>query len=231
MMSPATWAIVPVKILSEAKRRLAPALGDAARRELVLTMLDDVLGTLRQLQAVDKTVVITADPLVAQRAERWRASVLREATARGLNAAVKDGLAHASLHGVAQALVLPADVPFATAAELARLLEEGTAAPRGVGIVPSADGTGTNALLVAPPDALEPRFGPGSFLEHLSQMVARRVDVQVFHLPGLAADVDEPQDILKLIADERTAKRYAFLRDGLIGAGNDAPRATGADWQ
>lgn len=216
----ATWAIVPVKALSEAKGRLTPLLPVAARRELVLAMLTDVLGKLQETGGFARIVVVTTDPAVAACAVAADVAVLRETGARGLNAAVSDGLVHAAAHGAARALVLPADVPFATVAELRILLADSPSAQTAgaVTIAPSADGAGTNALLLSPPDVLEPSFGPGSYVEHLSQAVARRLDVRVAHLAGLAADIDEPADVMKLSADAATATRYAFLKDCLPAA-------------
>lgn len=225
----ATWAIVPVKALSHAKRRLAPVLPADARCELMLTMLADLLGVLNGVDLLEGILVVTADAQVAQLARCHGASVLREDQSLGLNEAVSAGLAHVDRRA-AQALVLPADVPFATADEISTIIGAGGHGHgKSVAIVPSADGGGTNALLLAPPSALAPRFGPGSFVEHLSQAVARRVDVKVLHLAGLAADIDGPADVLKLLADPRTATRYAFLQSR-ISTGHDW-RATGAEKQ
>jgi 2-phospho-L-lactate guanylyltransferase len=130
------------------------------------------------------------------------------------------GYAHAC--GAAKALVLPADVPHATPDELRRVVETGSGKPRSRAvIVPSADGDGTNALMLEPPGALEPRFGHGSFVEHLSQAVARRLDVQVLHLPGLAADIDELPDVQSLL-DRRP--QYAFLTSHMVHARQYAPK-------
>jgi 2-phospho-L-lactate/phosphoenolpyruvate guanylyltransferase len=202
-----TWAIIPVKALSRAKQRLSPVLPDDARRTLVLTMLEDVLASVRAVAEIDTIIVVTPDADVAALAEAAGTSILRERRARGLNAAVRTGLAHAAARGVAAALVLPADVPLATPHELRQLAGTATAPPTRARatLVPSADGEGTNALLLAPPGALEPCFGEGSFLTHLSQAVARRLDTQVLQLVGLAADIDQPRHLAQLLAASSSA--------------------------
>jgi 2-phospho-L-lactate guanylyltransferase len=207
-----TWAIIPVKALRDAKQRLAPVLPPATRARLVLTMLEDVLGALVHVHGIARTIVVTPDGRVADTARRNGAETVREARARGLNAAVRTGLAHGMANGATRALVLPADVPLATPAEIASVLAatEATGRPR-VTLVPSGDGEGTNALLLTPPDALEPEFGIGSFVRHLASAVARRLDTQVLQLPGLGADIDEPRDLIRLAGRER----YAFLRPHL----------------
>jgi 2-phospho-L-lactate guanylyltransferase len=208
-----TWAIIPVKALTHAKRRLSPILPAEARRHLVLLMLDDVLATLATSRAVGPVLVVTPDSRVAELAKGKGARVLRESRPRGLNAAVRSGLAHARARGATQALVLPADVPFVMPDELRSVVEGGgVGVGRRVTLAPSADGGGTNALFLAPPDAVEPSFGPGSFARHLAHAVARRLDTQVLQLPGIAADIDEPKDLAQLIAQGPTSERYGFLK-------------------
>jgi 2-phospho-L-lactate guanylyltransferase len=221
-----TWAIIPVKALTHAKRRLSPTLPAEARRHLVLLMLDDVLATLATSGAVGPVLVVTPDPHVAELAKSRGALVLRESRARGLNAAVGSALTHARARGATQALVLPADVPFAMPDELRSVVEgSGVAVGRRVTLAPSADGGGTNALFLAPPDAVEPSFGPGSFARHLAHAVARRLDTQVLQLPGIAADIDEPRDLAQLIIQGPMSERYGFLK-GYIGRPALSPKSS-----
>jgi 2-phospho-L-lactate guanylyltransferase len=71
---------------------------------------------------------------------------------------------------------------------------------RGVVIVPDRHGTGTNALVLSPPDAIEPAFGPGSFARHVAAAEAAGVPHRVEEVPGLALDVDTPDDLAELAA-------------------------------
>ncbi len=125
---------------------------------------------------------------------------------------MKAGLAYAHEHGTSDALILPADVPFATADEVCRVVASASVVhqPQAV-LVPSHDGDGTNALLLSPPGTLDPSYGPGSFVRHLAQAVARKLDVQVLQAPGLAIDIDEPRDLDRLMAHKQGADAYAFL--------------------
>ena len=111
--------------------------------------------------------------------------------------------------GAGQALVLPADVPLATPGELRSLIQSRGEQP-GVTLAPSHDSNGTNGLLLAPPNAIAPCYGPGSYLQHMSQAMARRVDVNVVHLDGLARDIDEPADLALLLA-HRACRQRATL--------------------
>jgi 2-phospho-L-lactate guanylyltransferase len=176
-------------------------------------MLADVLATLASAACSDCVVVITPDAQVAALARDRGASVVPEPGAGELNAAVATGIAYATARGFEQALVLPADVPLATPDEVMRLIQSRGGRP-GVTLAPSHDGNGTNGLLLGPPGVIAPCYGPGSYLEHLSQAMARRVDVNVVHLAGLARDIDEPADLAVLLAASAgTGGRYDFLGD------------------
>jgi 2-phospho-L-lactate guanylyltransferase len=191
---------------------MSPYLSATVRRRLVLTMLEDVLGVLAASAGVDRVLVVSPDADVAALAVLKGAALLGEDRLDGLNAAVRRGLAHASAGHAAQALVLPADVPLATAEEIAEVVAYLPPPPNGrVRLVASADGDGTNALLLAPPAAIEPAFGRGSFARHLARAVARRCAAEVLQLPGLAGDIDRPRDLARLFASRGPANRYAFL--------------------
>ena len=231
MSATRTLAIVPVKALGQAKRRLSSVLPDAARQRLMLTMLEDVLGALAGVACVDGIAVVTPDERVAALARAAGAIVVPEPGAGELNAAVAAGVAFAVSHGAVQALIVPADVPLATSEEIAALVRSRGSQP-GVTLAPAHDGGGTNGLLLAPPGAFSPGYGPGSYVQHLSQAMARRVDLNVVHLPGLARDIDEPADLLLLAAAKAgMTDRYDFLSAHGARVGGAPPRPTIAEEQ
>jgi 2-phospho-L-lactate guanylyltransferase len=78
--------------------------------------------------------------------------------------------------------------------------------------VPSADGTGTNALVRTPPDCIESRFGPGSFRAHLDQARSKGVPAEVLRVPGLMFDIDTPEDVAELLASAHECEVSSFLR-------------------
>jgi 2-phospho-L-lactate guanylyltransferase len=210
-MTQAIWAIIPVKPLTDAKSRLAAVLPDDVRRRLVRMMLEDVIVALTEAGLSGRIMVVTPDLEIEALALGLGAGVLRERGAQGLNAAIDSGLLYARELGALQALIVPGDVPLASSGELARVLAGANAGHCAVVLAPAANGDGTNAMLLAPPDVIRPSFGPDSFVRHLAAAAARRIDTQVLHLPGLAADIDTPAD-LHWLAGPAGPPRYAFLR-------------------
>jgi 2-phospho-L-lactate/phosphoenolpyruvate guanylyltransferase len=186
--------VIPVKPLDGALGRLGGVLRPAERATLQLAMLGDVLSACREAPLAG-TLVVTADPRAAERARAQGARVLPDhRPPRGMNAAVARGLRAAAARGAERALVLMADLPLARGEDLAAMLAAAPPGPSAL-LVPSREGTGTNALLLAPPEALAPALGPGSLARHRAQAEARGLPAPLLARPGLALDVDTPEDL------------------------------------
>lgn len=215
-MAEPVWAIVPVKGLARAKTRLARVLSPFARRELVLTMFEEVVEILRDAGGIGRILVVTADPKIAALGERKGAMILREGRSSGLNAALRRGARRARREGASRVLFIPADVPLATPMEIDRIVSGPWPSEREIAvIVPARLGGGTNALVLSPPDALLPSFGEESFASHCRQAAERGLEMKVVRLRGLGQDIDEPADLAALIELKRGWARYAFLQAGL----------------
>jgi 2-phospho-L-lactate guanylyltransferase len=195
-----TIAILPVKSFGAAKQRLAPALGSGSRQALAQAMFSDVLASLRRVPGLDAVAVVTADLVAETAALGERVQVLRDTAQAGQSAAALIGIRHARARGFERVLLVPGDTPLLDPVEVAGLLERGRAERLGVIVVPDRHGEGTNALLLAPPDALEPSFGPGSLARHLAAARAAGVSYAVEHLPSLMLDVDTGADLAELTA-------------------------------
>ena len=68
--------------------------------------------------------------------------------------------------------MLTADLPLMRPEDIEAILAAG-APGRSALIVPSHEGTGTNAMLLRPPTALAPRLGPDSLARHTAQASRR----------------------------------------------------------
>lgn len=189
-----TLAIVPVKGFGEAKQRLSASLAPGARSSLAQAMFSDVLAALDRVRAVEAVAVVTADP-AAQQLAHGRALVLHDAAQAGQSAAAEIGVRHALAGGFERVLLVPGDTPLIDALEIDTLLARAEHDGIAIGIVADRHGTGTNALVLAPPDALGPAFGPGSRERHVGLAAASGMTHRVEHAPSLAHDVDTPEDL------------------------------------
>ena len=191
---------VPVKSLSRAKSRLAPALTDLERGALTLAMLEDVLDASLHVPGWE-TWVVSPDVVALEIAARRGARPGTEAKPP-LASAIRQVEALAKDEGAGTLAVLPADVPLVTAETLHLALRTLGA----VVLAPSADGAGTSLLLRRPPKAIPARFGPDSFRRHVQLAAERGLPVSVVERQELSFDVDRPGDILTLLADGRRGR-------------------------
>ncbi len=193
-----TVAILPVKRFKHAKRRLEAALASGSRRALAEAMFADVLTALRRAEAIDRVIVVSADPAAQRLAENYEAIAIDDPAESGQDQAVARGAAHARELGAVQVLCLAGDCPLIDPAQLDALIGRPRTAERFAVLVPDRHGAGTNALLLCPPDALQPRYGPDSFQRHLALAQESGVTAEVAEIDSLALDVDTPEDLAAL---------------------------------
>jgi 2-phospho-L-lactate guanylyltransferase len=201
-----------VKRFGAAKQRLAGGIDDQRRAEVVAAMLEDVLEAIGEARSIERTIVVTSEPRAAELAAGAGAEVLPDPNEGGHSGAALAGIAHAVDLGAPCAVLLPGDCPLLDPRELEQLL---TGLPeRYVAVVPDRHGTGTNALALAPPEAIRPAFGEGSCARHVAAAREAGVPYAVEELPSLALDLDTPADVVALTRElaerpgraKRTAK-------------------------
>jgi 2-phospho-L-lactate guanylyltransferase len=191
-----TAAVLPVKSFGRAKQRLDAAVGQPDRGELAAAMLGDVLAALTVVGGLADLIVVTAEAGAAGAARAAGADVVDDPVEAGQSDAAARGVRAAVARGAQRVLLVPGDCPALDPGEVGQLLERFPGA--GLVIVPDRHGSGTNALLIAPPDAVEPSFGPGSFARHAVLGAAAGVVVRVAQAPSLELDVDTPGDLAAL---------------------------------
>lgn len=196
--------VIPVRSLSDGKSRLGEPLDPEERESLVLGLLRRTIRAALEAKEIAGVTVVSMDGALLDEARRLGATALMQSWA-GLN----EGLAEArtALTGEATALlVVSADLPEISASSIDEIVGAGRRAARAtpscpvVVLVPDRHGTGTNALLISPPGAIDFRFGPGSLAAH--EEAARRAGASLVKLSGpLTFDVDTAEDLL--LADLR----------------------------
>jgi 2-phospho-L-lactate guanylyltransferase len=193
-------AVVPLRSVAGGKARLGEALDAEEREVLILGMLERTLEVLGSWTPCTRTHVVTQDLRVARRVTSLTVGAILQVT-DGLNEGIALGVTEALREGARAVLVLPADLPMLSVEALDRLLDGADAAlAAGSGrplltIAPSDARNGTNALLLFPPDVIEPRFGEHSFEAHVRAAATADATLQVVADPALGFDLDTPEDL------------------------------------
>ena len=193
-----TVAVLPVKSFARAKQRIAGAVAGPDRRILAEAMVEDVLAALAAVDGLHGVVVVTAEIRAHALALEAGASVVPDPREAGQSFAAGVGIEAAVADGADRVLLVPGDCPALDPGEIESLLGSRRAAE--VVIVPDRHGSGTNALLLSPPDAVTPTFGHGSFARHAATARAAGATVRVAQVPSLGLDVDTPGDLAALRA-------------------------------
>jgi 2-phospho-L-lactate guanylyltransferase len=205
-------AVLPVKRFSAAKQRMAAGITSGQRRDLAEAMVADVLEAIGRARAIERTIVVTGDPIAQELAADAGAEVVPDPEDGGHVEAALAGIARAEADGAERVVLLAGDCPLLDPRELDRLL---TGVPGSyVGLVPDRHGTGTNALLLSPPGAIVPAFGEGSRDRHVEAARQAGVPFGVEELPSIELDLDTPADVIALTRElekqpgraKRTAK-------------------------
>lgn len=190
--------LLPVKDLINAKRRLQHVFSPEERLALAEAMLADTIRTLGGVRRAEKIFVATNCQAAINAAEENGWEILREARQVSESDSVDEASRICERRGVRALLRVPLDLPLMHAADLDELLAV-ECQPPAVVIVPSRDGTGTNAMLRTPPTLFPSHFGEGSFAKHLTE--AERAGAYAFirRNPRLEMDLDDEADMRALL--------------------------------
>src|ERR1700676_4040854 len=190
--------LLPIKDLRQAKQRLAPFLNPEERFGLAQAMLADTIRAVRGVRQVDKIFVVTNYAPAMQAAEENDWELLREEQQISESVSVDAASRQCADCGVTSLLRLPLDVPLVQSSDIDELLAVECVAPALV-IVPSRDGTGTNAILRTPPALFPSHFGSGSFAKHCDEAQRSAAQVLVRRNPRLEMDVDDEAHLRALV--------------------------------
>jgi len=204
--------LIPVKAPSSAKQRLATVLSSEERIALTWAMLKDVGHALAGAKLVDTILTVTNDPAAIQYALEQSWEVLQEDQQISESHSVDWASSSLMKRGATVVLRLPGDIPLLRAEDVDSLLSVELTS-RAALLVPSRDGSGTNALLRKPPDAFPSRFGPNSFRLHRQEAIHAGVALKVIENPRIALDIDDITDLAVLWAQDRQTLAARAIAD------------------
>jgi 2-phospho-L-lactate guanylyltransferase len=210
--------LLPVKDLNNAKKRLMGVLTPEERFALAGAMLADTIRAVRGVRCAEKIFVVTNYEPVMQLAEENRWEILREEQQISESHSVDVASKICEQSGVSALLRLPLDLPLIQSRDIDDLLGAECQGPTLV-IVPSRDGTGTNAMLRMPPTLFTSHFGNGSFAKHLAEAEKAHARVMVRRNARLEMDVDDETDLRAVLEHDLSGTETGrWLRASGVGA-------------
>ena len=204
--------VLPFRSVADSKRRMESALSEQERMELSARLLVRTLGALRSAHSIERTILVSPDPLARELARASGAVAIDD---RGvpLNEAILLGLQHARADGATTALIIPVDLAHVSGGALDELVRAWLASGAASALLPALDG-GTAALITPLPTSMSLRYGEGSAALHLRELTATTSSVHQLTSP-LAADLDTPEDLAALTTPE-AGHTAGDQHDGLI---------------
>ena len=188
-------AVVPVKSLTEAKKRLAGHLSPEERRSLVIAMLNDVLHALNRANVFGQVIVVSPDTILEHEAEKNHSRFVRQSGV-GLNSAVRQVTKMVIEEGGPVLSCVLGDIPLVERGDFEELHEIGRGRPRVI-LSPSLKG-GTNVLVRTPPETIASAYGRWSYAKHLRTAQEKGVPVYSVSNPRLSLDIDTVEDLRTL---------------------------------
>lgn len=220
--------LLPIKDLRNAKQRLASLLSPLERFALAEAMLADTIRAMSAVRLAEKIFVVTNYVPAIEVAAKHGWEVLREENQISESASVDFASRLCAQRGVTGLLRLPLDLPLMQASDIDGLLATVCAAPCVI-MVPSRDGTGTNAILRTPPALFPSHFGPDSFAKHRREAQQAGAEIIVVRNVRLEMDVDDESDLRALLThDLRQTTTGKWLEASGVAA-RLKPRAISAE--
>jgi len=207
--------LIPVKDPANAKTRIAGLLSADERRRIAWAMFEDVSRAIATARKPDRVVMVTSFARAIDRANELGWDVLIEESQTSESTSVDWASRILSERGFDTVMRLPADLPLVRAEDIDELLSIQLSSP-GALLVPSREGTGTNAIIRTPPSLFPSRFGPNSLMLHKQEAARVGVDCVIVDNARIALDIDEPADLKLLLESARGTETFDTLVE--IGA-------------
>lgn len=198
--------VVLQKPMEKAKTRLKDFLSPNKRMGLVSAMLQDVLSVLSKTRSIDCYGVLTCDETAIQLAKRYGATVFYEEEAKGINLAIQN-FVNALDEKYKKICILPSDLPLINSEEIEKILNGNSP----VTIVPCNHHSGTNGLVMEPPNAMTTKFGVNSKDKHIRQAKRNGLYYELHYSRSLMHDIDTIQDVLALKEISATTYTRQYL--------------------
>lgn len=202
--------LIPIKDPTYAKTRLAELFTADQRRRLAWAMFEDVTRAAANARKPDRIAIVSSFAPAIERARSLGWDVLIEESQVSESESVDWASSVLGERGFDTVMRLPADLPLVRGEDIDELLSmelEST----GAILVPSREGTGTNAIIRTPPALFPSRFGPSSLALHKQEASRVGVECVIVNNARIALDIDEPADVEALLEEGEGTQSFAAL--------------------
>jgi len=206
-----TALLIPVKTMGTAKQRLGDALDQHHRTLLAEAMLRDVLTAVSGVADRVDVFLVTGDADAQALAAEFNFGIIEDCLNESETAAIEMATAWCEERGYNTTIVIPADIPLITSAELQTVLD--AAPPEGAVFVPAYDRRGSNCVLRRPANLIPLRFGNDSFLPHCEVMRKAGKPLIILEMPGIGLDIDNPHELELLLQRAGDTHSQRLLRE------------------
>jgi len=203
--------LIPLKDPTNAKSRLSRLLDPDERRNLAWVMFEDVCRAVAKATVPDRVFVVSSYVRALDFANNLGWGIIEERHQRSESASVDEASRILSERGYLKIMRLPADVPLVRAEDVDAVLATALESPCAL-LVPSRDGSGTNAIIRTPPTVFPSRFGPGSLALHKTEAFRAGAACLVVENQRIALDIDQPEDLDVLMREGPNTRTYQFIK-------------------
>lgn len=218
--------LIPVKNPENAKTRLAGLLSREERVRLAWAMFEDVSRAVCATTKADSIVLVSSFEPAIERARALRWDVLVEQFQESESASIDWASSVLAGRGFDTVLRLPADIPLVDPRDIDELISIELRSHAAV-LVPSLEGTGTNAIARMPPDLFPSRFGPDSLALHKREAARVGAECLIVNNTRIALDIDEPADLKLLLETGGCSKTLSLICEMRVAERREVSAPTG----
>ncbi len=200
--------IIPISSFNNSKTRLSPFLNIDERKELLKSMLKDIIFGIKD--DVYEIIVTSKDDEVLDYAKSLNLTVFveKEHDDDYLNNSLIDSIEYVHKnYDNADILILPADIPLISKKNIEYLKENSNDF-----IISPSKGGGTNLLYINNMYDYIPLFGEFSFFKHIKQAEDMGMKLNIYDSFYLSIDINTPQDLGELLLHGKDTCTYNYLR-------------------
>lgn len=192
------WAVLPLKGLQDAKKRLANILSPNERSALVTAMAQDMLSVLTSTRKLDGVLVISDDDDIKNLVENYPVELVTEGEEKGLNGAISHATSVLMNRGINAVMIIHGDIPLARPKDINAVIDACLPTPS-VTISPCSQKDGTNVMVCSPPNIIPFHYGRKSFSKHIEITADKGMKPTVVFSDQLALDIDTGDDLRDLL--------------------------------